>query len=53
MPLPVEKLKYTIWAADFDRAAAFYRDVFGAEVTRQNPHVIELSVAGGLIAIHG
>lgn len=51
--MQVEKLKYTIWAADAERAARFYQTVFGAELVRQNPHITELSVAGGLIAIHG
>jgi predicted enzyme related to lactoylglutathione lyase len=51
--MQVEKLKYTIWAADAERAARFYATVFGATVARQNPHITELSVAGGLIAIHG
>lgn len=51
--MEVEKLKYTIWAADTERAVAFYRTVFGAEITKQNPHITELSVAGGLISIHG
>lgn len=49
----VEKLKYTIWAADAARAAAFYAVCFGAGIVRQNPHITELSIAGGLIAIHG
>jgi len=49
----VEKLKYTIWAADSERAARFYENAFGAKVVRQNPHIIELAVCGGLIAIHG
>lgn len=49
----VEQLKYTIWAADADRAATFYQRVFGAELVRQNPHITELSVGGGVIAIHG
>lgn len=49
----VEQVKYTIWAADADRAATFYQTVFGAETVRQNPHITELSVAGGRIAIHG
>ena len=49
----VEKLRYTIWAADADRATAFYTTVFGAQVVRQNAAIIELEVAGGLIAIHG
>lgn len=50
--LSVEKIKYTIWAADSDRAASFYRDVFGGEVVKQNPHITEVEVAGGLISIH-
>jgi predicted enzyme related to lactoylglutathione lyase len=49
----VEQLKYTIWAADPARATAFYQKVFEAEVVRQNPHITELAVAGGRIAIHG
>lgn len=51
--LNVEKIKYTIWAADSDRAASFYQTVFGAEIVRQNPHITELEIAGGLIAVHG
>lgn len=48
----VEKLKYTIWAADAARAVTFYQTCFGASIARQNPHITELAVAGGLIAIH-
>jgi predicted enzyme related to lactoylglutathione lyase len=51
--MEVEQLKYTIWAADAARAAGFYRAVFGAAVVRQNPHITELEVGGGVIAIHG
>jgi lactoylglutathione lyase len=49
----VEKLKYTIWAADVARAIRFYTNVFGATVAKQNPHITELEIAGGLISIHG
>ena len=49
----VEKLKYTIWAADTDRAVHFYTSCFNAKVESQNPHITELTVAGGLISIHG
>ena len=49
----VEKLKYTIWAADAKRATEFYQTVFGAEMVRQNSHVTELEVCGAYIAIHG
>lgn len=50
--IEVEKIKYTIWAADSDRAAAFYEGVFGGKIVKQNPHIIELEIAGGLISIH-
>lgn len=51
--MEVEKLKYTIWAADADRAVRFYREVFGGSVVRRNPHITEVAVGGGLISIHG
>lgn len=51
--MQVEKLKYTIWAANAERAAKFYQTVFHATISGQNPHITELSVAGGLISIHG
>jgi predicted enzyme related to lactoylglutathione lyase len=50
--LPVEKVKYTIWAADSERAATFYQDCFGAEIVKQNPHITELELAGGILSIH-
>ena len=50
--MTVEKLKYTIWAADGDRALNFYSQVFGATLIKRNPHIIELDVAGGIISIH-
>ena len=49
----VEKFKYTIWAADDARAASFYIACFDGKIVRQNPHITELSIAGGMIAIHG
>jgi lactoylglutathione lyase len=51
--MQVEKLKYTLWAEDTARAARFYIECFGGRVVRQNPHITEIDVAGGLIAIHG
>lgn len=50
--LNVEKIKYTIWAADSGRAANFYQSVFGATVLKENPHITELGIAGGTISIH-
>jgi lactoylglutathione lyase len=49
----VEKLKYTIWAADSDRTAEFYIKTFGATVSNKNPHIIELQIDSSYIAIHG
>jgi lactoylglutathione lyase len=49
----VEQVKYIIWAADMDRALAFYRDVLGGEVTRQSEVISEVVVCGALIGIHG
>lgn len=49
----VEKLKITIWSADTSRAVAFYIRCFGAEIIRQNPHITELAISNGILAIHG
>ncbi|NNC88955.1 MAG: glyoxalase [Akkermansiaceae bacterium] len=49
----VERFKYTIWAADKERATAFYRDLFAGKVTRSNDAITELEIAGGVLAIHG
>ncbi|MGB0415458.1 MAG: VOC family protein [Coraliomargarita sp.] len=62
--MQVERLKYTIWAADADRAAGFYQTAFGAQLLRKSPHITELYIGpstdstgseqgGGVIAIHG
>jgi len=51
--LPVERVKYIIWAADLDRAVAFYRDLFGAEVTHQSDVMAEVTLCGAVIGIHG
>jgi lactoylglutathione lyase len=49
----VERVKYIIWSADMDRAIAFYRDVLGGKVLKQNEHIAELEVCGAIIGIHG
>lgn len=49
----VERVKYIIWAADMERASRFYTQVLGGTVLRQNPHICEIQVAGGIIGIHG
>jgi predicted enzyme related to lactoylglutathione lyase len=49
----VERLKYTIWAADKERAVRFYRDLFGGTLGRLNQAITEIEIAGGVISIHG
>jgi lactoylglutathione lyase len=49
----VERLKYVIWAADMNRAVDFYVKVFGGAVLKQNDIISEVSIAGGVIGIHG
>ena len=48
----VERVKYIIWAKDTGRAVAFYRDVMGGRVVRENEHIAELDIAGTTLAIH-
>lgn len=49
----VEQVKYTIWAADSERARIFYESLFGANLIRSNPHITELDISGAILAIHG
>ena len=51
--MQVERVKYIIWAANVDRAIGFYRDLFGAEVLKQNEVISEVSLCGAIIGIHG
>ena len=48
----VERLKYTIWAADMKRAADFYVKVFGGTVQKQNDIISEVAICGGVVGIH-
>jgi len=48
----IERVKYIIWAKNTPRAVAFYQDVFGGKVTRQNEHIAELDICGATLAIH-
>lgn len=50
--MKVERVKYMIWAVDMARAVAFYRDVFGGEVTRRSEVISEVVVCGAVIGIH-
>jgi len=48
----VERVKYVIWAADMDRAVAFYSDLFGGRVLKQNTVIAEVEILGSVIGIH-
>ena len=50
--MKVERFKYTIWAADMNRAVQFYATVFGGAVLKQNDIISEVSICGGIIGIH-
>ncbi|MEM6912315.1 MAG: VOC family protein [Verrucomicrobiota bacterium] len=49
----VEKLKYTLWAADRERARDFYCGLFGGQVVRENSAVTEIEIAGSTLSLHG
>jgi len=50
--MKIERVKYIIWAKNTPRAVAFYQDVFGGKVNRQNEHIAELDICGSTLAIH-
>jgi len=50
--MTVERVKYIIWAKDTLRAVAFYRDIMGGRVIRQNEHIAELDICGAILGIH-
>jgi predicted enzyme related to lactoylglutathione lyase len=51
--MKVEQVKVIIWAADIERAIAFYRGVFGAEMVQASEVIKEIRVAGATVGIHG
>jgi predicted enzyme related to lactoylglutathione lyase len=50
--MKIERVKYIIWAKNTPRAVAFYRDVFGGTVIRENEHMAELDICGAVLGIH-
>ena len=42
-----------LWAVDMNRAVAFYRDLFGGKVLKQNEVISEVEILGSVIGIHG
>lgn len=50
--MKIERVKYILWAADMERAEAFYVGLCGAEVVRKNPAVTELRIGDAVIGLH-
>jgi predicted enzyme related to lactoylglutathione lyase len=51
--MQVTKVKYALWAADWQRCLHFYRDLFSGEVTMDSEVWSEVVIAGATIGIHG
>ena len=51
--MKVEKVKYALWAADWERCLHFYRDLFDGEVSFASEVWSEVVIAGATIGIHG
>ncbi len=49
----VLKVKYVLWAADWQRCLYFYRDLFEGKVSFESEVWSEIVVAGATIGIHG
>jgi lactoylglutathione lyase len=51
--MQVQMVKYVLWAADWRRCLAFYRDLFGGETTMESEVWSEIEIAGATLGIHG
>lgn len=51
--MTVLKVKYVLWAADWQRCLHFYRDLFGGTITLAMEVWSEIVIAGATIGIHG
>jgi predicted enzyme related to lactoylglutathione lyase len=49
----VEKVKYVLWAADWQRCVKFYQELFGAAVSFESVVWSQLTIAGSTLSIHG
>jgi lactoylglutathione lyase len=49
----VEKVKYVLWAADWQRCLKFYRELFGGVVSFESEVWSEIVIAGATLGIHG
>ncbi len=52
-PMQVEKVKYVLWAADWQRCLNFYQSLFGGEIRLAMEVWSEIVIAGATIGIHG
>ena len=52
-PMQVEKVKYVLWAADWQRCLAFYQNLFGGVISFQSEVWSEIVIAGAIIGVHG
>lgn len=51
--MKVEKVKYVLWASDWQRCLYFYRNLFDGSVSFESETWSEVVVAGATIGIHG
>lgn len=51
--MKVEKVKYVLWAADWQRCLKFYRDLFDGVVSFESETWSEIVIAGATIGVHG
>ncbi len=51
--MKVLKVKYALWAKDWERCLHFYRDLFDGEVTLAMEVWSEVVIQGATIGIHG
>ena len=51
--MQVIKVKYVLWAADWQRCLRFYREMFGGVVSFESEVWSEIVVAGATIGVHG
>ena len=51
--MKVEKVKYVLWAADYQRCLNFYRDLFDGEISFAMEVWSEIVICGATIGIHG
>lgn len=49
----VKKVKYVLWAADYQRCLNFYHELFGGDISFSDETWSEIVIAGATIGIHG